>query len=265
MLALLASVLALAALPQESAARDVAELLEQRCAVCHSEGSETPKAERKWANANDLAATAANEDLVVAGDPDESELYVVLDMEEMPPEDSDVAPLTETERALVAEWIRAGALVPEDSAAASDGSESTGKPGSLLRWISHFHPLIVHFPIGLLTAAFLAELLYRLRPSWRTDSAATFCLALGALSSVPSAALGWLLAAHTSHSGFELDVHRWLGTLTAALALFAWWGVCRWPNRRLLLLLILAAIVGAVGHTGGALSFGSDWLKPPFL
>ena len=29
-------------------------------------------------------------------------------------------------------------------------------------------------------------------------------------------------------------------------------------------LLLAAAIVGATGHTGAVLSFGADWLAPPF-
>ena len=87
---------------------------------------------------------------------------------------------------------------------------------------------------------------------------------LGALSALPSAYLGWMLAENTSHSGFELELHRWLGASTALLAVIAWFASRRWPQRRLLILLVLAGVVGATGHTGGVLSYGAAWLAPPF-
>ena len=90
----------------------VADLLAERCARCHGPDSETPKATRHWADAKDLAGTVRDEDLIVAGDPDSSDLYLAISFEEMPPPDSEVAPLSDEEKALIADWIRDGAPVP---------------------------------------------------------------------------------------------------------------------------------------------------------
>lgn len=267
------TLLMLAAPPQEGVASEVAQLLTERCAACHSAESDQPRARRKWGDAADLAATASNPKLIVPGNLEESELYQVIDFGEMPPPDSDIAPLNAEQKALLASWIEAGApppapppeaptAPPEDHVAGERAEEGGGS--AFMRWVSHFHPLIIHFPLGLLSAAFLAELLARVRPTWKTESAASFCLGLGALSAVPSAGLGWLLAESLSRSGSDLELHRWLGVSTALLSLAIWWASHRYPARRLLLLFVLAAIVGATGHTGGVLSYGADWLKPPF-
>ena len=268
--------LALGALPQQDLASNVAELLESRCAVCHSPDSDKPRARKKWASANDLAATAADTSVVVPGVPDESELFNVIEFEDMPPSDSGLDLFNDEEKALLAKWITEGAVVPAEAADEIAGGNQVAapKPKSksksvweqpIPRWISHFHPLIIHFPIALLVAAFLAEFLARFLPALKvTQSAASFCLGLGALSAVPSALLGWLLAENVSHRADEVFNHRWLGTATATAAVFVWWASRRWPKQRLLFLLVLAGAIGATGHTGGGLSYGEDWLKPPF-
>lgn len=245
----------------------LAALLDARCASCHAPGADEPKALKKWAAARDLVATAADPELVVPGDPDESELFLSVDFDDMPPPESDVEPLSDDEKALIAAWIRAGATVPEAQRPA-DGEAAPAKAGartsSIGVWIARWHPLVVHFPIGLLVAAFVAELLRRARPAWRTEHAATFCFALGALATVPAAGLGWWLAEHTAHDAEALDLHRWLGVGLAVASIVAWGIAAKKPNSRLALLALLAALVSAAGHTGGVLTYGADWLALPF-
>ncbi|MGK0219514.1 MAG: putative membrane protein/mono/diheme cytochrome c family protein [Planctomycetota bacterium] len=267
------------ALSQDGGAQDtavpvdleaVAKLLDERCASCHAPGAEDPKALKKWDGALDLAATAADAQLIVPGDTEESELYSLIEFEEMPPEDSDIPMLNEAEKAVIAAWIMDGAKVPAPDAPTTEEAAEAQEPpkkepmNPVLKWLSHFHPIVVHFPIGLLSAAFLAQLLFALRPSWKTDIAAGFCLAVGALGSIPSALLGWQLAESRASGGDELFNHRWLGVATAVSAMLIWRAYYRWPKKRFWLLLVLAVLVGFAGHTGGILSYGANWLKPPF-
>lgn len=244
----------------------VAKLLNERCASCHAPGSDDPKALKKWDGALDLAATAADGQLIVPGDIDDSELYQLIEFEEMPPQDSDIPMLNEAEKAVLATWIMNGAPVTtaSDQPHPTEPAPAKEPMDPVIKWLSHFHPIVVHFPVGLLGAAFIAQLLFVLRPRWKTDIAASFCLALGALTSIPSALLGWQLANGRSSGGDELFNHRWLGVATAVCAMLIWRAYYRWPNKRFLLLLALAVLVGAAGHTGGILSYGADWLKPPF-
>lgn len=270
-------------------AHAAATLLLERCGSCHGTESEDRKATRGWADARDLAATVADEELIVPGAPDESWLYAVIEDGDMPPSDSGIVPLDAEERAVLATWIREGAALPvvqhdlepvgEIATSTQEDPGTTEAPDALggeasaplpwmkqpwPKWLGRFHPTLVHFPIALLTAAFLAELLARLLRRPQLQHAASFSYTLGALGSVPSAAFGWLLAESTTHRGNELDYHRWLGVAVATVAILGMTVFYRKPGARLPLLALLAVLVGITGHLGGSLSYGSDWLNPPF-
>lgn len=258
--------------PSTQDARDraaaVAELFAERCSRCHSPGSDTPKATRHWADARDIAGTVQNKDLIVAGEPDSSDLFLAISFEDMPPPDSEVAPLSDVEKALIADWIRDGAPVPAtletEPAIASLEADTRGwMQRPLTRWLSHFHPMVVHFPVALLVSALIAELLARLSKSSGMRAAASFCLTIGALSALPTVGLGWLLAANTSHHGEVLFWHRWLGVSTAMLSLVALWAGRGRPRLRLALLVAIVALVSATGHLGANMSYGADWLQWP--
>jgi uncharacterized membrane protein/mono/diheme cytochrome c family protein len=259
----------------------VAELLESRCSKCHGPDTDEPKAVRHWPDATDLAATAANPDLISPGDPDDSDLFLSVSFEDMPPPDSEVTPLSTEELALLSSWIEAGAPMPKPVApepggsigVKSAGAEPPPPPGKqpaaeagykrFVTWVSHFHPVIVHFPIALLTAAMLAELLARLFRRQELGIAATYCLVLGTLAALPSAGLGLLLAAEGNRHGVELEWHRWLGVSVAIFSPLVLWVGHRRPGLRLPLLLLAAVLVGVTGHTGGTLSYGAEWLRWP--
>lgn len=258
------------AIGQEDTAKVVANLLAERCADCHTPDSDEKKARRKWDGAKDIWATVQDPELIIPGNTDDSELLQQILFDEMPPEDSDVSPLSEVEKALLSAWVHAGSPTPsrseeEVAAAANPRKEARGGWMShpLMRWKSHFHPVIVHFPIALITMAFVAELLARFRRKTAYGFAADFCLIVGALSSIPAAALGWALAENSNQSGSELDLHRWLGVASMALSLAAIFAVRKKPNLRLPIFIVLAVLVGVTGHFGGVLTYGADWLDWP--
>ena len=286
------------AFAQEDSARAAVDILTAKCASCHGPDTKEPKALRAWNGPSDLAASVLDSDFISPGDPDDSTIFIVIDDGEMPPSRSDIPPLTEEESAIVRDWITAGAPLPAPApetpseeaqtgeaqtgetqaggalpAGAGDDSGSRSKRAGapkdswlkkpLPRWLGHFHPLILHFPIALFSVAFLAEALARLLKKYQLQLTATFCLTLGALSSAPTAALGWLLAASTSHSGSDILYHRWLGVSVAVLSLLALKPFYSNPKLRLPILVLLAALVGVTGHLGGSLSYGSEWLDWP--
>ena len=129
-----------------------------------------------------------------------------------------------------------------------------------------FHPLLVHFPVALLLAALLAQVLGALRGRERYEAAARFCLALGAAGAVVAAALGWAAAASSSYPSAaqqDLFLHRWIGTATAVAAVVAWaTGRRAGPLHRSLL--VLAAVgVAVAGYYGANLIYGPDHLFGP--
>ncbi len=135
--------------------------------------------------------------------------------------------------------------------------------------IGRLHPLLVHFPIGLVliaAAAEVAALTTSLR-DWRAVAVAN--VRAGAVFAIGAAIAGWRLA---SAPGMEatslLEWHRWLGTVAAVAvvgAALATIGardrspVALWVYR--ITLLLAAALVAVTGHFGGLLVWGADFLR----
>jgi uncharacterized membrane protein len=136
--------------------------------------------------------------------------------------------------------------------------------------LGKLHVLVIHFPIALIAAAAIAESIWIFQRRPGMSPAVRFCVLLGAAGAVVAAVLGWI---HASYGGFGADaghdlmLHRWLGTaatLGAVLAAVA----SEWDafvGRRSLLfrgvLFASAAVVGAAGHFGGMLVYGSDFFR----
>jgi uncharacterized membrane protein/mono/diheme cytochrome c family protein len=155
-------------------------------------------------------------------------------------------------------------LLPEASEFAPS---SSGFFAKLIAWLGKFHPAAVHFPIGLLTAAAVAELLRLATAKLAFADAARYCVWFGSIAAVGAGALGWFLAGfRVSDASWIMTMHRWLGTFVVA-----WCGLVlvlceasRRPDRRQArlwfraALFIVAALVSVTGFFGGALVFGLD-------
>ncbi len=70
-----------------------------------------------------------------------------------------------------------------------------------LKALLNYHPLFVHFPIALWTAALLFELAARALKREEFDRTACAVLALGALAAVPAVFSGWSAQASVPDSG----------------------------------------------------------------
>jgi len=144
--------------------------------------------------------------------------------------------------------------------------------GRLLVWLGRFHPAAVHFPIALLIAAALAELLsLRFSPVFFSH-AAQFSLWVGALGAAGAVLLGWF------YGGFRLvdhetvlTIHRWNGSAVAALALLTLWlretrssaGTLKGAYRTMLIVTALLASLN--GYLGGLMVYGPEqhqWPAP---
>ena len=152
---------------------------------------------------------------------------------------------------------------PEEAAANADAPVSNvPKP---LAWLGKFHPPLTHFPIALILAAALSELLFIRTARPLFDHATRFCVCLGAGGAVAAALLGWLFA------GFQLvddewvmTAHRWSGTATALWAgylLLVSERAAAGDGSRSRFRLVLfggAALVSISGFLGGSLLYGLD-------
>ena len=142
--------------------------------------------------------------------------------------------------------------------------------------IGRLHPLLVHFPIGLVLIAAVAEVVAMTTGLWDWRAVAVGNLRAGAVFAIGAAIAGWRLA---SSPGIEatssLEWHRWLlaeprGYSFAAVAVFgaalATAGArsqspfALWVYR--ITLFWAAALVAVTGHLGGLLVWGADFLRP---
>ncbi len=137
----------------------------------------------------------------------------------------------------------------------------------LIPWLGKFHPAAVHFPIGLLVAAAVAEVLFLVtrRPSFA--AASRFCVWFGALTAPLAGLLGWCLGGfQLTDRYWVLATHRWLGTCTIAwtIPLLVLSEASRGPGCQRagpwfrVTLFLGAALVLLTGFFGSAVIYGLD-------
>ena len=83
------------------------------------------------------------------------------------------------------------------------------------KWIFQFlgrlHPLIVHFPIGLLVVGFVLELFTIGQRRQGLRQGINLMIFIGAIMAIISALLGWLLRINDDYVGELVDFHQKMG------------------------------------------------------
>ncbi|WP_138994912.1 c-type cytochrome domain-containing protein [Larkinella sp. C7] len=142
------------------------------------------------------------------------------------------------------------------------------QPSEWALFFGHFHPLIVHLPIGFLLIAGLLELDRLTRRQTVSSHTITLILFWSAVSATMACIFGYLLSLGGGYEEETLNNHMWEGI---GVAVFAWvaWAIKHerigpkirfgpllyYPALGVAVLLLLAA-----GHEGGSLTHGSDFL-----
>lgn len=230
-------------------------IFSNRCAECHDPGGRHIKG--GFGYVLDLDQIAANPQIVVPAAPSSSSLYEYVKTGYMPYKRK---PLSADQVETVGLWIES--LVP---AAPTTQPALGGGRSRLIVWLGDFHPATVHFPIGLLVAAAVAELLRSATGTQWLSDAARFCVVTGAIVAVPAAMLGWANAGDWSNDDYVTAIHRWTGTVTAIGAVLTAI-LCERHHRTSLkrhthyrvALFFTAALVLAAAFFGGAIVHGLD-------
>lgn len=133
-----------------------------------------------------------------------------------------------------------------------------------IEFLGHFHPLLVHLPIGFLLFALLMEYVFHKRNS---KPLMQVVLLLGAVSAILSALLGWLLSFSGDYDADLLYTHKWAGICLSVISLALWiWKqkVRIFSNDQIISHVLFGSMFFALiitGHYGGSLTHGEDYLS----
>jgi uncharacterized membrane protein len=144
----------------------------------------------------------------------------------------------------------------------------------VLESIGRLHPIMVHLPLGLVFAAVVVELarLVQRRPS--LSAFTPIALGLAALGAVVASGTGWFFSEGEADTS-SLFWHRWLGIACAVVLIAVAWMAIRAARHTVNaaqitpivrgVLLAAGLLVGWVGHLGGDMVWGENYVLQPIL
>jgi len=127
--------------------------------------------------------------------------------------------------------------------------------------IAHFHPVLVHLPIGILLLALLFHWLSRKEKYQALEPAIPIAYLAGTLTAIASCFTGWLLSGSGEYDETTLNLHQWAGILVAFTAGTGYLFSVQ-NNRKQLRYISMAilVLVTITGHLGGTLTHGEGYL-----
>ena len=90
-------------------------------------------------------------------------------------------------------------------------------------FIGHFHPVLVHLPIGILLLAILFEFLSRREKYGSLTSAVELSWLLGGIAAAFSCVTGYMLSLSGEYEGDTLTRHQYLGIAVAVVSFLAFY------------------------------------------
>ena len=135
---------------------------------------------------------------------------------------------------------------------------------TFLFFLGRFHPILLHLPIGGLIALFVMEMVNGYRPKLNLDSGCKILLWFSIITIIPTTILGFFLASNASYDDELLNIHKWLGLLTAFTCIWLYFLRNR-DNKKSIkqyryVLYSNVIFLSLAGHFGGMLTHGEDYL-----
>ena len=127
--------------------------------------------------------------------------------------------------------------------------------------IGHFHPVLVHLPIGMLLLALLFQWLSGKEKYRVLQPAIPITFLAGSIGAILSCISGWILSLGGEYDETVLWYHQWMGIGVALTSVVGYYLTIK-PNRNLLHLLcvLLFVLIMVAGHLGGTLTHGDGFL-----
>lgn len=127
-------------------------------------------------------------------------------------------------------------------------------PYTMMQFIGHFHPVIVHMPIGImLLGGFL--LFYQGPQLNKFDKVISLAFLVGSISATLACFTGWLLAQSGEFDSVLIQKHQWVGIATAAIG----WTIYFNKYKKVLAISLVVLII-ITGHLGTTLTHGENYL-----
>ena len=137
---------------------------------------------------------------------------------------------------------------------------------SITEFIGHFHPLLVHLPIGILLIALLLQWLSRKEKYKALQPAIPIVLLCGIITSAASCITGYLLSISDDYDEAMVSWHLWMAisVLFVSFLLYLKELNGRLPVNKHLLSVGLLVLIAVTGHLGGSITHGPDYITKPF-
>lgn len=136
---------------------------------------------------------------------------------------------------------------------------------SFTEFIGHFHPALVHLPVGIILVGLLLQWVSRKEKYQSYKQAAAFALLTGSFTAFLSCITGFLLSISDDYDNTLVNWHMWMAILLTFLS-FMLYAKEKNPafaiNKKLLFISVLV-LVFVTGHLGGSLTHGSDYFSKP--
>ena len=136
---------------------------------------------------------------------------------------------------------------------------------SIVEFIGHFHPLLVHLPIGILLLGLLLKGLSQNEKYGYLQQAVPLTVLCGAITALLSAITGYWLSISDDYDRTLVSWHMWMGigVVITSCMLYAKERNWRLAVPAKLLSVVLFLLILITGHLGGSLTHGSDYLTGP--
>lgn len=135
---------------------------------------------------------------------------------------------------------------------------------TISEFIGHFHPLLVHLPIGILLIAVLFYFLSAKEKYKTLRTSIAVALFWGMLSAILSCISGFLLSQSGDYDDAIVSQHQWLGIATAVVSVAAYFLHTKNSNHLKWAMPVMALSIIITGHLGGTLTHGEGYLTESF-
>lgn len=137
----------------------------------------------------------------------------------------------------------------------------------MIEFLGHFHPLLVHLPIGILLTALLMQWLSRKPKYAAIKPAVPVILFWGTLTALLSCITGYFMSISDVYDHSLINWHMWMaiGVLISSAILYTKEKNPKVEVPKKWLSVGLLALLVITSHLGGSLTHGSDYLTKPFF